>query len=72
MASSVLGGAREGVALRVAAATRPAKLDNPAWRLYPLKGDLKGHWSVRVTNNWRITFRLKEGEAVDINLIDYH
>ena len=58
--------------LIAAAATRPGELDNPAWRLHPLKGDLDGHWSIRVTNNWRVTFRFEEGEAVDLNLIDYH
>ncbi|MYF68521.1 MAG: hypothetical protein F4053_14035 [Proteobacteria bacterium] len=55
-----------------AAATRPGELDNPAWWLYPLIGDLAGHWSVRVTDNWSVTFRFEEGEAVDIDLIDYH
>lgn len=56
----------------MATTSQPGELDNPAWRLHPLKGDMAGHWSVRVTNNWRVTFRFEEGEAVDINLIDYH
>ena len=56
----------------LAAANRPGELDNPAWRLHPLKGDMAGHWSIRVTGNWRVTFRFADGEAVDVDLIDYH
>ena len=33
---------------------------------------MRGMWSVRVSGNWRIVFRFQDGEAVDINLIDYH
>ena len=47
-------------------------LDLPAYRLHPLKGDLAGFWSVRVSGNWRITFRLEGGDAHDVNLEDYH
>ena len=56
----------------LAAANTPGELDNPVWRLHPLKGDMAGHWSIRVTGNWRVTFRFADGEAVDVNLIDYH
>ena len=38
-----------------------------------LPGDRRiGQWSVRVSGNWRIVFRFVEGEAVDVDLIDYH
>jgi proteic killer suppression protein len=44
----------------------------PGWRLHELKGDRKGTWSITITRNWRLTFRL-EGEAIhDIDLEDYH
>ena len=56
----------------LAAATRPGELDNPAQRSHPLKIDLAGYWSIRRTNDCRVTFRFEEGEAVDINLVDYH
>jgi len=56
----------------LAVATRPAELNNPHWRLHPLKGDMAGYWSIRVTANWRVIFRFEDGETVDINLIDYH
>ena len=44
----------------------------PGWRLHPLKGDLKGFWSVTITRNWRIIFRFEKGDAFDIDLTDYH
>ena len=44
----------------------------PGYRLHPLKGDLQGFWSVSVSGNWRIIFRFEEGDALDVDLIDYH
>jgi proteic killer suppression protein len=40
--------------------------------LHQLKGDLQGHWSVRVSGNWRLTFRFEDGDAVVVNYLDYH
>ncbi len=44
------------------------------WKLHPLKGDLKGFWSLTVTGNWRSIFRHDErtNTASDIDLRDYH
>ncbi|HEY4362755.1 MAG TPA: type II toxin-antitoxin system RelE/ParE family toxin [Bryobacteraceae bacterium] len=53
-------------------ALRPADLDLPGYRLHPLRGEFKGHWSVTISSNWRITFRLEGGDAFDIDLADYH
>jgi proteic killer suppression protein len=46
----------------------------PGWKLHPLKGDLKGYWSLTVSGNWRVIFRYDETDntASDIDLIDYH
>jgi proteic killer suppression protein len=46
----------------------------PGWKLHPLKGELKGMWSLTVTGNWRLIFRYNEpaNTATDIDLIDYH
>lgn len=44
----------------------------PGWRLHPLKGNLKGHWSLSVSGNWRPIFRFEGGDAYDLDLIDYH
>lgn len=53
-------------------AARPQALDTPRYRLHPLKGGLKGFWSVTVRANWRIVFRFDGSDAFDIEPIDYH
>ena len=53
-------------------ADRVSELDLPTYQLHPLRGDLAGFWSVRVSRNWRIIFRFQDGDAYDVNLIDYH
>jgi toxin HigB-1 len=52
------------------AASLPAELNHPGYKLHPLKGELKGYWSVWVNGNWRITFRFV-GVGVDVELVDY-
>jgi proteic killer suppression protein len=47
-------------------------LDLPGYRLHALKGGLKGLWSVTVSGNWRITFRVEDGNVFDVDLTDYH
>ncbi len=47
-------------------------LDLPTFGLHPLKGDLKGFWTVAVRANWRIIFRFADGRASDVDLVDYH
>jgi proteic killer suppression protein len=47
-------------------------LNLPGYRLHPLKGGLKGFWSVTIRANWRIIFRFEETDAFDVELIDYH
>jgi toxin HigB-1 len=53
-------------------AVTPRELDLPGYRLHPLKGDLKGFWSVTVRGNWRVIFRFDGTDALDVELIDYH
>ena len=60
------------VLFRLQEATHPRSADAPGFRLHPLKGDRAGQWSVRVSGNWRVVFRFEEGEAVDVDLVDYH
>jgi len=57
---------------RLDAAGRAADMDLPGFRLHPLKGDFKGFWAVTVRANWRVIFRLAEGDALDIDYVDYH
>ena len=44
----------------------------PGWRLHPLGGELDGFWSVTVTGNWRIIFRFEDGNASELDYLDYH
>ena len=60
------------VLFRLQEATHPRSADAPGFRLHPLKGDRAEQWSVRVSDNWRVVFRFVDGEAVDLDLIDYH
>ena len=53
-------------------AATPQALNLPGYRLHPLKGGLKGFWSVTVRANWRILFRFEGKDALDVELIDYH
>ena len=54
------------------AAKAPSDLNPTGWRLHPLKGDLKGHWSIQVNGNWRLTFRFEGKDAVLVDYQDYH
>jgi len=47
-------------------------MEIPGLGLHPLKGDKKGRWAVSVSGNWRITFAFDDGDAVEIDLEDYH
>ena len=47
-------------------------MDRPSFRLHPLRGELKGYWAVTVRGNWRIVFRFEDGNAFDVDLVDYH
>ena len=62
----------ENILLLLDAALVVDALDLPGFRLHTLKGNLKGFWSITVRANWRVIFRFKEGQALDIDLVDYH
>jgi proteic killer suppression protein len=53
-------------------ATTPAMMNAPGWHLHPLKGDLANHWSVRVSGNWRMTFRFEGEDVILVDYRDYH
>ena len=44
----------------------------PGWKLHPLKGGRTGEWSVWVTGNYRLTFRVDGEDVVNLDLEDYH
>lgn len=47
-------------------------MDIPGYRLHRLTGELNEFWSIRVSANWRIVFQFENGDAFDVDLIDYH
>ncbi|EBN4156585.1 Killer protein [Salmonella enterica] len=47
-------------------------IDIPGFFLHPLTGNRKGIWSITVTGNWRITFKLLDGDVYIVNYEDYH
>ena len=44
----------------------------PANRLEALKGNRKDQYSIRINDQWRICFRWIEGDAYDVEIVDYH
>jgi proteic killer suppression protein len=47
-------------------------LDLPGYRLHELKGNLANHWSITISGYWRVTFRFEDGDAIDVDFLDYH
>jgi proteic killer suppression protein len=47
-------------------------MDLPGLDLHNLKGKRKGSLAVRVSGNWRVTFKIKNGDVFDVNYEDYH
>jgi proteic killer suppression protein len=54
------------------AAGRVTDLDLPGVNLHRLKGALADFWSMRVSGNWRVIFRFENGNAYDVDYLDYH
>lgn len=44
----------------------------PGTRLEALKGDRRGQHSIRVNDQWRICFRWADGDAYEVEIVDYH
>jgi proteic killer suppression protein len=47
-------------------------MDIPGYRLHPLKGRMKGRWSISVSGNWRLTFEFEDGNVIILDYEDYH
>ena len=44
----------------------------PSNRLKSLSGDLKGFWTIRINQQWRLIFRWDDGKASNVKITDYH
>ena len=62
----------EDILARLDEADIPHAMNLPGYKLHPLKGDMKGLWSITVRANWRIVFRFEGNDVFDVELIDYH
>jgi len=57
---------------RLHASQSPKDMNLPGLFLHQLGGERRGTWSVRVSGNWRVTFRFKKGDAEIVDYEDYH
>lgn len=57
---------------RLDASANPEDMNLPGLGLHPMKGSLKSFWSVSVSGNWRVIFRFENGNATDVDYLDYH
>ena len=49
-----------------------ADMNMPGWGLHKLTGDLRGHWAVKISGNWRLTFTFERENAILVDYRDYH
>ena len=57
---------------RLHASLSPRDMNLPGLYLHELKGAGRGIWSVRVSGNWRVTFKFDGPDAIDVSYEDYH
>ena len=57
---------------RLNASTNAKDMDLPGLYLHELKGERRGTGSVRVSGNWRVTFRFDGPDVYEVNYEDYH
>ncbi len=62
----------EDIFARLDVAEEVEAMDLPGYGLHRLRGGLKSFWSVTVSRNWRIIFQFEDGNASNLDLIDYH
>ena len=54
------------------AATKIRDMNFPGSNLHRLTGDLEKYWAVNASGNWRIVFVFQDGDAFDVDYLDYH
>ncbi len=53
-------------------AKQVSDLNAPGWQLHALAGELKNHWAISVSDNWRLTFKFEAEDGVLVDYQDYH
>ena len=51
---------------------RPEDMKLPGFDFHPLRGELKGVYSVGINKNWRIIFKFDGTDSFDVDYVDYH
>ena len=64
--------AQRKLAMLNAAVTVEALRSPPGNKLETLKGERRGQWSIRINDQFRVYFRWKDGNADDVEIVDYH
>jgi len=57
---------------RLDAASAITDMELPGFRLHALKGNHRGFWAVTVRANWRVIFRLEDGDVTEVDYVDCH
>ena len=57
---------------RLDVASAITDMELPGFHLHALKGNHRGFWAVTVRANWRIIFRMEDGDVMDVDYMDYH
>lgn len=70
--SDLMRAAQRKLAMLNAAVTVDALRMPPGNRLERLKGDRAGQWSIRVNDQWRVCFLWHDGNAENVEIVDYH
>jgi proteic killer suppression protein len=54
------------------AATNIENMNLPGLNLHKLQGNMKDFWSIKINGNWRLVFRFNNGDADEVDYLDYH
>lgn len=65
-------GKLRNILARLDAAGSADDMNLPGFKLHQLKGELERYWAVTVRANWRVIFRFTNGDATDLDYLDYH
>jgi proteic killer suppression protein len=57
---------------RLDVASAITDMELPGFHLHALKGNHRGFWAVTVRANWRVIFRLEDGDVTEVDYVDYH
>jgi toxin HigB-1 len=67
---------RHRVAMRLTQLDAAVRIEDlrlpPSNRLESLGGNRQGYWSIRINEQWRLCFRFVDGDACDVEIVDYH